>query len=157
MKDTEKLFANGIYMLANGSLLSRFFAAYLIFGATVAYANEALVKDVKAFRENLRAAVAKNDSAAVAAMLSPNFVYVHGSGKTDNKEARVASLLTGRAMETQPEDALNIEVVSERTAVARGKTNMPASVTAPAFILNWNAIYMFEQGRWQAAYVQSWR
>jgi hypothetical protein len=144
-------------MLANGRLLKSFVLTSLVFGTTITCASEALVKDVKAFRENLRAAVTKNDSAAVAAMLSPSFVYVHGSGKTDNKEARVVSLLTGRAMETQPEDAFNVEVVSERTAVARGKTNMPATGTNPAFILNWNAVYVFEQGRWQAAYVQSWR
>lgn len=122
-----------------------------------ARAGDTPLQGVDGLRSALRDAVQRKDREALQGLLAADFVYVHSNGRTNNKAERLDSLLTGNAMETQPTEELLVQALDERTAMARGQTRMPARGNSEAFLLKWNAVYLLKDGRWTAAYVQSWR
>ena len=124
---------------------------------SIAAADEALQAEINQARTRLRTAVEKNDRAAVEPLLTQQFFYVHGSGVVNNREERVVALMTGRAMETQPEEQFLVQRIDDKSSMAWGRTKMPARGTSEAFLLNWNTLYIKEDGGWRLAYIQSWR
>ena len=119
-------------------------------------AGETQVQGVQTLRDEMRAAVQRKDKDALLNLLGPDFVYVHSTGKTDDRSARVDALMSGNAMETQAPDQLAIQALDERTAVACGQTRIPSRSGEP-FLLHWNAVYLLIRSQWRAVYVQSWR
>ena len=124
---------------------------------SLAYANEAITREVTGARLMLREAVATQNAAAINDHLVPEYVYVHGNGRTNNKAERATLLLAGNAMEVQPEEDVSYQAINSNTVVVRGQTKMPARGSSEAFLLKWNAVYLRSDTGWKIGYVQSWR
>src|SRR5262245_35852516 len=57
-----------------------------------------LIEEIKVFREKVAKAVTDKDFATLRAIYAEQFTHTHGSGKLDNKDARLVSAMAGEPM-----------------------------------------------------------
>src|SRR5215471_2060519 len=77
-----------------------------------------LVEEIKVFREQVAKAVTAKDFAKLRAVYADAFTHTHGSGKIDNKDARIVSAMAGEPMiENAPTSELSYRVFAGPTVV----------------------------------------
>lgn len=112
----------------------------------------ALREDVLRFRESLRRAIEGRDAAALAHAYAENFSHIRDAGRIDLKPERVALLLRGEpAIETAPEENMDVQIFSDCAAVVTGES----AVRRERF--RWLTVYVRHAGSWQVAISQATR
>jgi len=107
--------------------------------------------EVAAFRKEVAAAIKAKDAQRLARMYSPVFVHTHGSGKTDGKDARIASLLKGEpTIETAPVADLVIRIPNDWVGIATGVSPIKSD-DGKTYDFRWTAVYVREGQGWHVA------
>ena len=107
--------------------------------------------EVAAFRKEVAAAITAKDAKRLARMYAPSFVHTHGSGKTDGKDARIASLLMGEpVIETAPVGDLVIRIPNDWVGIATGVSPIKSS-DGKTYDFRWTAVYVREGQGWHVA------
>jgi hypothetical protein len=107
--------------------------------------------EVAAFRKEVAAAIVAKNAKRLARMYAPLFVHTHGSGQTDGKDARIASLLTGEpVIETAPVADLVIRIPNDWVGVATGVSPLKSD-DGKTYDFRWTAVYVREGMGWHVA------
>lgn len=107
--------------------------------------------EVAAFRKEVAAAIAAKDSKRLRRMYAPSFVHTHGSGKTDDKDARIATLLKGDpVIETAPVSDLVIRIPNDWVGIATGISPIKSD-DGKTYDFRWTAVYVREGQSWNVA------
>ena len=81
-----------------------------------------LIQEVTAFREKLAKAVKDKDFKALRAAYADNYTHTHGSGKLDNKDARIVAAMAGEPLiEAAPATELSFRVYAGPTVIVTGQ------------------------------------
>jgi ketosteroid isomerase-like protein len=91
--------------------------------------EQAIAGEVEAFYRALAAAVAAKDVGKLRAKYAESFIHIHSSAKTDGRDARIVSLLSGEAaVELLPFTTRSILIhAGGWAAVVRGVTPIRAA------------------------------
>ena len=140
-------------------------AGFVSVGAALAHppailnqaAEKAVVEEITEFRKTLAAAIERKDVAALRSMYADAFVHTHGSGKTDDKDARIVSAVAGDpVIETAPVTELVVRVPGGWTAIATGVSPIKSS-DGKTYSFRWTAVYVHVGDGWQIAASQATR
>jgi ketosteroid isomerase-like protein len=121
--------------------------------------EQAVAGEVENFYRALSAAVAAKDVARLKAMYVESFTHIHTSAKTDGRNARIVSLLSGEAtVELLPFTARSILIhAGGWTAVARGVTPIKAA-DGKTYAVHWTqTLTRKEDDGWQLVASQATR
>jgi ketosteroid isomerase-like protein len=120
--------------------------------AIVNEAGRKLIGDeVAAFRRDVAAAIKAKDRKRLDRMYSPQFVHTHFTGKVDDKQARITTLLKGEpVIETAPATDLVFRVPNDWVGIATGLSNLKAS-DGKTYAYRWTTTYVREGMSWHVA------
>lgn len=115
-------------------------------------------QQVLAFREELKKAIAAKDVAKLRSMYVDSFTHTHGSGKTDGKDARIASLLSGDpVIETAPASELSFRAFGGDAVIVTGVSPILNKTEGRLYDFRWMAVYIKLGGHWHLAASQATR
>jgi hypothetical protein len=106
-----------------------------------------MIDEVTAFRAKLARAVEARDFATLRASYADTYSHTHGSGKFDNKDARLVSAAT----------ELVFRVFTGPTVIATGKSPILNVKEQKTYDFRWVAVYVTAVGGWQLAVSQATR
>ncbi len=107
--------------------------------------------EVAAFRKEVAAAIAAKDSKRLRRMYAPSFVHTHGSGKIDDKDARIATLMKGDpVIEMAPVSDLVIRIPNDWVGIATGISPIKSD-DGKTYDFRWTAVYVREGQSWNVA------
>jgi hypothetical protein len=113
---------------------------------------EAAITEVKAFREKLAEAVAAKDFATLRACYADSFSHTHGSGKFDNKDARLVSAMAGEPLiENAPASELNFRVFAGPAVILTGRSPILNVKEQKTYDFRWVVVYVKGADGWQLA------
>ena len=82
-----------------------------------------IIEEVKVFRDKVAKAVTDKDFPTLRSIYADAFTHTHGSGKLDNKDARIVSAMAGEPLiENAPARELSYRVFAGPTVVVTGKS-----------------------------------
>lgn len=145
---------------------SLFLAALLPASAALAHPVQAptgaeaqrMIDEVTAFRAKLAKAVETKDFATLRASYADNFSHTHGSGKFDNKDARLVAAMAGEPLiEAAPATELVFRVFAGPTVVLTGKSPILNMKEQKTYDFRWVAVYVTAASGWQLAVSQATR
>jgi hypothetical protein len=112
-------------------------------------AEKAIGEEVLAFRKALAAAIAAKDVAKLKEMYHPGFTYTHTSGKTDNRDARIASALAGEpVIETAEVRELVLRAPNDWVAVITAMSPIKAVSDGKTYAVKWIQVYTRHDKSW---------
>ena len=116
------------------------------------------IDQIKAFREKLAKAVTDKEFAALRACYADSFTHTHGSGKVDNKDARLVSAMAGEPMiENAPSTELVYRTHNGPTVIVSGRSPILNVKEGKPYDFRWTAVYVLTQYAWQLAVSQATR
>ena len=119
---------------------------------------QTLIKEVTAFREKLAKAVRDKDLAAMRAMYADAFTHTHGSGKLDNKDARLVSAMAGEPLiEAAPARELSFRVFAGPTVIVTGVSPILNVKEQKTYDFRWVSVYVTAKDGWELAVSQATR
>jgi hypothetical protein len=120
--------------------------------AIVSEAQRKLIsEEVAAFRRDVAAAIKAKNAKRLQRMYAPSFVHTHTSGKVDNKEARIATLLKGDpVIETAPVSDLVIRIPNDWVGIATGVSPIKSD-DGKTYDVRWTSVYTREGQTWHVA------
>lgn len=114
-----------------------------------AAAERALGEEIQAFRKALADAIAAKDASRLKEMYAPSFTHTHTSGKTDNRDARIVSALTGEPMiETAVVTDLQVRAPNDWVAVVTGTSPIKSIVDGKTYAVKWLQVYTRNEKSW---------
>ena len=117
-----------------------------------------MIDEVTAFRAKLAKAVGAKDFAALRAAYADTYSHTHGSGKLDNKDARLVSAMAGEPMiENAPASELSFRVFTGPTVIVTGKSPILNVKEQKTYDFRWVCVYVTAIGGWQLAVSQATR
>lgn len=117
-----------------------------------------MIDEVTAFRAKLAKAVEAKDFAALRAAYADTFSHTHGSGKLDNKDARLVSAMAGEPMiENAPASELSFRVFTGPTVIVTGRSPILNVKEQKTYDFRWVCVYVTAIGGWQLAVSQATR
>ena len=117
-----------------------------------------MIDEVTAFRAKLAKAVETKDFATLRASYADNFSHTHGSGKFDNKDARLVSALAGEPLiEAAPASELVFRVFAGPTVILTGKSPILNVKEQKTYDFRWVCVYVTAASGWQLAVSQATR
>ena len=120
--------------------------------------SQTIIKEVTAFREKLAKAVKDKDLAAMRAMYADAFTHTHGSGKLDNKDARLVSAMAGEPLiEAAPATELSFRVFAGPTVIVTGKSPILNVKEQKTYDFRWVCVYVTAKDGWELAVSQATR
>lgn len=120
--------------------------------------QQSLIEEIKTFREKIAKAVIDKDFPALRAIYADAFSHTHGSGKLDNKDARIVSALAGEPMiENAPASELSYRVFAGPTVVVTGKSPILNVKEQKTYDFRWVAVYVTGRDGWMLAVSQATR
>lgn len=120
--------------------------------------QQSLIEEIKTFREKVAKAVADKDFPALRAVYADAFSHTHGSGKLDNKDARIVSAMAGEPMiESAPASELSYRVFAGPTVVVTGKSPILNVKEQKTYDFRWVAVYVTGRDGWLLAVSQATR
>ena len=126
--------------------------------APVGAEAERVIEEVKSFREWLAKAVTSKDFPALRVAYADSFTHTHGSGKLDNKDARIVSAMAGEPMiENAPASELSFRVFPGPTVVVTGKSPILNVKEQKTYDFRWLAVYVIGDKGLQLAVSQATR
>jgi len=115
-------------------------------------------RQIMAFRDSLKEAVIARDAPRLRAMYAESYTHTHGSGKMDNRDARLVSLLTGEpVVETAPASELLFRVHGPDLVVLTGRSPIRNMSEGRDYDFRWVQVYTRASGNWQIAVSQATR
>lgn len=119
---------------------------------------QTLIKEVTAFREKLARAVKDKDFATLRAAYADNFSHTHGSGKLDNKDARIVSAMAGEPLiEAAPASELSFRVFAGPTVIVTGLSPILNVKEQKTYDFRWVSVYVTAKDGWELAVSQATR
>lgn len=120
--------------------------------------SQTFVKEVTAFRERLARAVKDKDLAAMRAMYADAFTHTHGSGKLDNKDARLVAAMAGEPLiEAAPATELSFRVFAGPTVIVTGRSPILNVKEGKTYDFRWVSVYVTARDGWELAVSQATR
>ena len=120
--------------------------------------QQSLIEEIKTFREKIAKAVIDKDFPALRAIYADAFSHTHGSGKLDNKDARIVSAMAGEPMiENAPASELSYRVFAGPTVVVTGKSPILNVKEQKTYDFRWIAVYVTGRDGWLLAVSQATR
>ena len=117
-----------------------------------------LIEEIKVFRETVAKAVTNKDFPTLRALYADAFTHTHGSGKIDNKDARlVAAMAGGPMIENAPASELSYRVFAGPTVVVTGKSPILNVKEQKTYDFRWVAVYVTGRDGWLLAVSQATR
>jgi ketosteroid isomerase-like protein len=121
-------------------------------------AQKLVAEEVAVFRKELAAAVKAKNATRLKRMYAPTFVHTHGSGKLDDKDARIKSILDGHpVIESAPATELAIRIPNDWVGVATGISPIQSQADGKTYAFRWTAVYVREGNSWNIAASQATR
>ncbi len=119
---------------------------------------QTIVQEVTAFREKLARAVRDKDFATLRASYADNFSHTHGSGKLDNKDARIVAAMAGEPLiEAAPATELSFRVFAGPTVIVTGKSPILNVKEQRTYDFRWVSVYVTARDGWELAVSQATR
>ena len=119
---------------------------------------ERMIEEVKAFREKLAKAVTARDFATLRACYAESFTHTHGSGKIDNKDARLVSAMAAEPMiENAVSSELTFRVHTGPTVIVAGRSPILNVKEQKPYDFRWVTVYVTALSGWQLAVSQATR
>lgn len=119
---------------------------------------QTLIKEVTEFREKLARAVKDKDLATMRALYADAFTHTHGSGKLDNKDARLVSAMAGEPLiEAAPASELSFRVFAGPTVIVTGLSPILNVKEQKTYDFRWVSVYVTAKDGWQLAVSQATR
>lgn len=116
------------------------------------------IEEVTDFRARLARAVLAKDFAAMRPLYADSFTHTHGSGKLDNKDARLVAAMAGEPLiEAAPATDLVFRVFTGPTAIVTGKSPILNVKEQKTYDFRWVCVYVTAQDGWQLAVSQATR
>ncbi|MBL6615388.1 MAG: nuclear transport factor 2 family protein [Reyranella sp.] len=113
---------------------------------------QSLIEEIKGFRDRIAKAVTGKDSRALRSLYADAFTHTDGSGKIDNKDARIAAAMAGEPMiENAPASELSYRVFAGPTVVVTGRSPILT------YDFRWVAVYVTGRDGWLLAVSQATR
>jgi hypothetical protein len=120
--------------------------------------SQSIVEEIKVFREKLAKAVKDKDFPTLRAMYADAFTHTHGSGKLDNKNARLVSAMAGEPLiENAPATELSYRVFAGPMVVVTGKSPILNVKEQKTYDFRWVAVYVTGRDGWLLAVSQATR
>ena len=120
--------------------------------------SKALVDEIAAFRQRIAKAVTDRDFNALRAVYADAFTHTHGSGKVDDKNARIVSAMAGEPMiENAPASDLVFRVFAGPTVIVTGLSPILNVKEQKTYDFRWVAVYVTSRDGWQLAVSQATR
>ena len=117
-----------------------------------------MIDEVTAFRARLAKAVEAKDFAALRAAYADAFTHTHGSGKLDNKDARLVTAMAGEPLiEAAPARELGFRVFTGPTVIVTGVSPILNAKEQKTYDFRWVAVYVTAVSGWQLAVSQATR
>lgn len=119
---------------------------------------QSLIEEIKAFREKVAKAVTDKNLATLRAIYADAFTHTHGSGKLDNKDARLVSAMAGEPMiENAPATELSYRVFAGPTVIVTGKSPIQNVKEQKTYHFRWVCVYVTGKDGWLLAASQATR
>lgn len=116
------------------------------------------IQEIIDFRARLAKAVRAKDLAALRALYADGFTHTHGSGKLDNKDARLVAAMAGEPLiEAAPATELVFRVFAGPTVIVTGKSPILNVKEQKTYDFRWVSVYVTAQDGWQLAVSQATR
>ena len=116
------------------------------------------IEEVTDFRSKLAKAVLAKDFAAMRPLYADSFTHTHGSGKLDNKDARLVAAMAGEPLiEAAPATELSFRVFAGPTVIVTGKSPILNVKEQKTYDFRWVCVYVTAQDGWQLAVSQATR
>ena len=117
-----------------------------------------MIDEVTAFRAKLAKAVETKDFATLRASYAENYSHTHGSGRFDNKDARLVSAMAGEPLiEAAPATELVFRVFAGPTVILTGKSPILNVKEQKTYDFRWVCVYVTAAEGWQLAVSQATR
>jgi hypothetical protein len=119
---------------------------------------QSIVEEIKVFREKIGKAVRDKDFATLRSVYADAFTHTHGSGKLDNKDARLVAAMAGEPLiENAPTSELSYRVFAGPTVVVTGKSPILNVKEQKTYDFRWVAVYVTGKDGWLLAVSQATR
>jgi hypothetical protein len=120
--------------------------------------QQSLIEEIKLFRDKVARAVTDKDLAALRSIYADAFTHTHGSGKMDDKNARIVSAMAGEPMiENAPAGELSYRVFAGPTVIVTGKSPILNVREQKTYDFRWVAVYVTGRDGWLLAVSQATR
>ncbi len=117
-----------------------------------------MIDEVTAFRAKLAKAVETKDFNTLRSSYADTFSHTHGSGKFDNKDARLVAAMSGEPLiEAAPASELVFRVFSGPTVILTGKSPILNVKEQKTYDFRWVCVYVTAISGWQLAVSQATR
>src|SRR5215218_257089 len=104
---------------------------------------QSIIEEIKAFREKVAKAVTNKDFQTLRAIYADTFSHTHGSGKLDNKDARLVSAMAGEPMiENAPASDVGYRVFAGPTVIVTGKSPIVNAKEQKTYDFRWACVYV---------------
>lgn len=119
---------------------------------------QSVIEEIKVFREKIAKAVTNKDFPTLRSIYADAFTHTHGSGKMDNKDARIVSAMAGEPMiENAPASELSYRVFAGPTVIVTGKSPILNVKEQKTYEFRWIAVYVTGRDGWLLAVSQGTR
>jgi hypothetical protein len=119
---------------------------------------QSIIEEIKAFRQKIAKAVTDKDFPTLRAIYADTFSHTHGSGKLDNKDARLVSAMAGEPMiENAPASELSFRVFAGPTVIVTGKSQILNVKEQKTYDFRWVCTYVTGRDGWLLAVSQATR
>ena len=151
------------------TLLSRSVASQLaIFFAFVSFeviahpinpattADARLQAEIQTMRKEFQSASTQRDAASLRNFYTDDFTHTHTSGKVDNKDARIVSVLAGEpTVELAPSPEFKLSCFGEAVCIARALSPIKRVSDGKWFDVRWTQTFIKTTKGWQIAVSQA--
>jgi hypothetical protein len=119
---------------------------------------QSLIEEIRQFRNRLAKAVTAKDFSTLRALYADAYTHTHGSGKIDNKDARLVSAMAGEPMiENAPASELSFRVFAGPTVIATGRSPVLNVKEEKTYDFHWVCVYVTGIDGWLLAVSQATR
>lgn len=121
-------------------------------------AEQAIGDEVKDFRKAMAEAIKAKDAVKLKEMYHPGFTHTHTSGKTDNRDARIVSAITGEpVIETAEVTELTFRAPNDWVVIAQGTSPIKSMADGKTYAVKWIQVFTRAEKSWQLVASQATR
>ena len=122
----------------------------------VATADTKLQTEIDTMRKEFKDASTRRDAAALRNFYTDDFTHTHTSGKVDNKDARIVSVIAGEpTVEMAPLTEFKLSCFGDAVCIARALSPIKRSSDAKWFDVRWTQTFIRTSKGWQIAISQA--
>ncbi len=115
-----------------------------------------LQNEIASFRKDFQQAAAARDAVALRRFYTEDFTHTHTSGKVDDKNARIVSVIAGEpTVEMAPVPEFNLSCFGDSVCIARALSPIKRGADGKWFDVRWTQTYVRTSQGWQIAISQA--